>query len=475
MFKYFDKETIELVDRYERAWQKEKKEFFDSEEYLDIIRFYQSISDEGSLREVLEDAVKQHPNSSEILLRQAGFYILAQLENRAMEILRQAEILEPSEWEIYFLKSIIYNRRKQFDESNNMLDLAKENGAEELDLLFGTVEQLLEKEEYDKAYSLIGERIDDLIEADHYFEQLIRCAYATGHVEDLEKTLEIKSAENPFDVEIKKRLVEFFTEAGRISDAADVNSFILAINPNDEEAIWFAGQVKEMSNDILQEVSDNNAGKELSEHEYDVLFNTAEHYEKEGHLEIARGYFLKLLEIPSNREIAFFRLGRIACMNELYSNARLYLDKALFTLKENNKKNDELEGEIYHWLSRMYEGIDDDVKMLEYDLLAIEKDPQNKDFLYVYILDLCDKNQFFTVEEYLDRVVENFGLSGQVLLMFGAVKFFQKQYDEAEKYFHQAFQMDGNTAEDAEYFLEDIKSQYPLEKTLGEFYRLQFN
>jgi tetratricopeptide (TPR) repeat protein len=475
MFKYFDKEIVELVDRYEKSWQTEKKEFFDSEEYLDIIRFYQSISDEGALREVLEDAVKQHSNSSEILLRQAGFYILAQLENKAMEILRQVEILEPSEWEIYFLKSIIYNRRKQFDESDKMLDLAKENGAEELDLLFGRVEQLLEKEEYDKAYSLISERIDDLIEADHYFEQVIRFAYATGHAEDLEKTLEIKSAESPFDVEIKKRLIEFFIEAGKMSDAADVNAFILAINPNDEEAIWFAEQVTAMSTDMLQAVSDNNAGKEISEQEYDVLFNTAEHYEKEGHLEIARDYFLKLLEIPLSREITFFRLGRIACMNELYSNARLYLDKALFTLQENNKKNDELEAEIYHWLSRMYEGIDDDVKMLEYDLLAIEKDPQNKDFLYVYILDLCDKNQFFIAEEYLDRVVENFGLSGQVLLMFGAVKFFQKQYDEAEKYFHQAFQIDGNTAEDAEYFLEDIKSQYPLEKTLGEFYRLQFN
>jgi tetratricopeptide (TPR) repeat protein len=475
MFKYFDKETIELVDRYEKALQEDKKEFFDSEEYLDIIRFYQGISDEAALRGVLEDAVKQYPNSLEILLRQASFYIVAQLENKAMEILRKAEIIEPSEWETYYLKSVIYNRRKQFEESNKMLDLAKENGAEDLDLLIGVAEIFVEKEEYNKAYSLICERIDELLESDHYFEQLIRFAYATEHVEDLEKTLEIKSAEAPFDIKIKKRLVEFFTETGRISDAADINSFILAIDPNDEEAIWFADQITEMSTDMLQAASDNNAGKEISEHEYDVLFNTAEHYEKEGHLEIARDYFLKLLEIPLSREITFFRLGRIACMNELYSNARLYLDKALFTLQENNKKNDELEAEIYHWLSRMYEGIDDDVKMLEYDLLAIEKDPQNKDFLYVYILDLCDKNQFFIAEEYLDRVVENFGLSGQVLLMFGAVKFFQKQYDDAEKYFHQAFQVDGNTAEDAEYFLEDIKSQYPLEKTLGEFYRLQFN
>jgi tetratricopeptide (TPR) repeat protein len=149
------------------------------------------------------------------------------------------------------------------------------------------------------------------------------------------------------------------------------------------------------------------------------------------------------------------------------------LDKALFTIKENGLKDDELESEIYHWFSRVYDGIGNIEKMFKFDLLAIEKSPKNKDNLYAYILDLCDEKQFSAAEKYLIETDMDSEVRGAVFLMLGTVKFFQKKYDEAANLFYQAFVADESTAEDAEFYLDDIKGSTPLEDVLSEFYRMK--
>jgi tetratricopeptide (TPR) repeat protein len=354
-----------------------------------------------------------------------------------------------------------------------MLALAKENGAEEIDILIGKAGQLIEKGERDKAYSIVTDKIDDMLEDDDYFEQVMRVASETGHLADFEAALEKRSADDPFNKKIKKRLVEFYTEAGMLIQASDVNSFILAIDPDDVEAKWFSDQVIRISTDALSTVSGNKKMKEISKSEYYSILYTAEYYEKEGQLDFARDQYLKLLEVPFKKEITFMRLGRIACMNELYSNACIYLEKSLFTISENGVEDGELEAEVYHWLSRVYEGLDDVEQMLKYDLLAIEKDPENKDSLYFYILDLCDCEQFSVAEEYLSEADLSSEMQGAVFLMLGAIKFFQKKYDEAANLFYQAFMTDESTTEDAEFYLDDIKNNMPLEDVLSEFYRMQ--
>jgi hypothetical protein len=440
---------------------------------LDIIHFYESVGDEDALSEVLELAVEQYPNDTDILIRQASFYLFARMDNKAMEIIRYVENLEPSIEEVYFLKAVIHNRRKQFKESDKMLALAKENGADELDVLIGKAEQFIEKDEKNKAYSIIDDRIDEFLKDDDYFEQVLRIASETGRLGDLEITLEKKSADDPFNIDIKKLLVEFYAETGMLTYAADVNSFILAIDPNDAEANWFSKQIVEISTDILAAVSEEKQTMEISENEYYSILYTAEHYEKEEQLAFAREFYLKLLETPFKREVTFLRLGRVACMSELYSNARIYLEKALFTSMENGLKDDELEAEIYHWLSRVYDGLGDTSQMFKYDLLAIEKGPKNKDNLYVYILDLCDEEQFSMAEKYLFESNFDSEVQGAVFLMLGTVKFFQKKFDEAASLFYQAFMTDERTTEDAEFYLDDIKNSMPLEDVLSEFYRIQ--
>jgi tetratricopeptide (TPR) repeat protein len=476
MFKYFEKNTIDLIDRFEQGLREERKEFFDSEEYLDMIRFYESIYDDEALGEVLELAVEQYPNDTDILLRQACFYLFVRMDNKAMEIIRYVEDLEPSLAEIYFLKAVIHNRRKQFKESDEMLALAKENGVEEIDILIGKAGQLIEKEEKeekDRAYSILADRIDDMLKDDDYFEQILRIASETGHLKDFETALEDRSVNDPFNKNIKRRLVEFYTETGMFAQASDVNSFILAIDPDDVEAKWFSNQVVEISTDILSRISENENIGEVSRNEYYSILYAAEYCEKEGQLAFARDYYLKLLEVPFKREVTFMRLGRIACMNDLYSNARIYLEKSLFTIRENGVKDRELEAEVYHWLSRVYEEFNDIERMLEYDLLAIEKDLGNKDNLYFYILDLCDCKQFSVAEKYLDEADLGSEMQGAVFLMLGAIKFFQKKYDEAANLFYQAFVTDESTTEDAEFYLDDIKNNMPLEDVLSEFYRMQ--
>ena len=207
---------------------------------MDIIRFYEGIYDDEALSEVLEFASEQYPNDTDILIRQACFYISVHMDNKAMEIIRYVEDMEPSIEEIYFLKAVIHNRRKQFEESDKMLALAEENGADEFDILIGRSDQLIEKDEKDRAYFIIDERIGEMLNDDDYFEQILRIASETGHLTDLEATLEKKSADDPFNINIKRRLVEFYTEVGMLTSATEVNSFILAINPDDAEAKWFA-------------------------------------------------------------------------------------------------------------------------------------------------------------------------------------------------------------------------------------------
>ena len=177
--------------------------------------------------------------------------------------------------------------------------------------------------------------------------------------------------------------------------------------------------------------------------------------------------------MPFKREVTFLRLGRVACMSELYANACIYLEKALFTIEENGLKDDELKSEIYHWFSRVYDGLGDIEQVFKYDLLAIETNPKSKDNLYVYILDLCDDKRFSVAEKYLIETDRDDEMQGAVLLMLGTIRFFQKRYDTAANLFYRAFVADESTTEDAEFYLDEIKNSTPLEEVLGEFYRMK--
>ena len=109
------------VDRYEEMIRNEDQYFFDSKAFEGIIDYYIEINDPIKALHVADYAINQHPFDITFLLKQAQLYSSTQQFDKALHALAKAELLEPSEGDIFFIRGGVYGSRGQFNEAKEQL------------------------------------------------------------------------------------------------------------------------------------------------------------------------------------------------------------------------------------------------------------------------------------------------------------------------------------------------------------------
>ena len=89
------------VERYEEMIRNQDQYFFDAGAFEYIVDFYIEKNDPVKALQVVDYAVNQHPYATVFLIKQAHLYILTNDHDKAFLALQNAELLEPSEPDIY--------------------------------------------------------------------------------------------------------------------------------------------------------------------------------------------------------------------------------------------------------------------------------------------------------------------------------------------------------------------------------------
>ncbi len=106
-----------LVQKFERMLDKEEAGFFDVNDLEDIIDYYLDKNILKKARDTINYALRIHPVSSTILVRKAFLYILLKKNDKALQILSEAEAIDYTDFEIYIGKGNIYSDAEQHDKA----------------------------------------------------------------------------------------------------------------------------------------------------------------------------------------------------------------------------------------------------------------------------------------------------------------------------------------------------------------------
>ncbi|MEA3479903.1 MAG: hypothetical protein U9R60_17110, partial [Bacteroidota bacterium] len=103
-----------LVRRFEHMMSSDSSCFFDADDFEVIIDYYLDHHKLVKCQEAIDSALEQHPANLSFSIMQAKVYLLSNQSEKALELLKNIEKIEPSNTDILLTKGNIFSQLKQY-------------------------------------------------------------------------------------------------------------------------------------------------------------------------------------------------------------------------------------------------------------------------------------------------------------------------------------------------------------------------
>src|SRR6185436_10439911 len=109
------------VKRFEESVNSNQPVFFDVITFEYIVNHYEAIEQWKKAFQVLDYALEQYPYSSLFMVKKAGLLIYYRKYKLALELLDQAETLDPGDISVQILRSDVYLEKNQHYRAERIL------------------------------------------------------------------------------------------------------------------------------------------------------------------------------------------------------------------------------------------------------------------------------------------------------------------------------------------------------------------
>ena len=292
---FFDDGGENLVKLYERMLKKGEEMFFDNEEFEMIIDHYMAFNSLNKALQVADKAIEQHPYDVNFLNRKAQLFYFMHNFRYGLKILDEAESLEPTNYEVYLLRSLIYEKLNKTD-----LTIQNYQHAEELayrDVEFYMLEAHIRssKEEFSRAIDALQKALKINPVNEQAFSDLIITADLGNERKKAIAFYETMTDEMPYNPRVWYNL----------------GSLYRTFNKH-EKALWaldYAILIKPDFLDAIEKMADYNM--------------EIEQYEE------ALKHFYKYLELNEGNGTLFYKIGFCLVEVNRFDEARKYFQLAL--------------------------------------------------------------------------------------------------------------------------------------------------
>lgn len=332
----YDHPDEEIIKRYEDQQQANRIAYFDVEEFESIVEHYLENMKFSKAFQVVEQAIKQHPNSTALDLLMAKVYLRQGKLQKSQRTLEPIESLMKYDSDYWMLRGELYLKMEKFEESdaafshvlelddedkeqacidiayqflgNNQTSIAikylkagKKLSPDNKELLFELATAYLEQEDYSKSLYYLNKQLD----LDPYQEE----AWFTMGLIYLDKVEEYDKAMEAFD-------------------------YVTVINDKHEMAMFFKGQILFKKGDYLGAIEFYQEYGKFAENEGQAALLIAECYEELNNYEKAIEQYHVALEDEANRFDAWLGMGYSYLEQKNYREAIHYFKKILEENKE---------------------------------------------------------------------------------------------------------------------------------------------
>ena len=110
---FWEDKAINIVFRFEKMLKSNKEEYFDIDDFIDIIDTYLSLNKVDAAEKAVDIAIKFHPLSVDIITLKAEVHIKKNELNKAFKILKFAQTLNEDSIDLILTWGFYYHKCRQ--------------------------------------------------------------------------------------------------------------------------------------------------------------------------------------------------------------------------------------------------------------------------------------------------------------------------------------------------------------------------
>lgn len=366
-------EIVDLVKQFEEAVKLKRPVYFEEENYEQIIEFYQENGEHNKALRVAESAISQHSFSSFFYTKKAEILANQKRFEEALVVLHESERLDPSDVNIFLIRSDIHllegSHQEALDEVEHALSIAVD--AEDRCELFLEMADIYEDQE---KYSEVVQALKDALQENPKSEEALnRFWFCMELMESHEESVRFHEAlieRSPYSHLAWYNLGHALAALGEFEKALEAFSYVAAIDETFDGSYICSGDVLYMMERYPEAMNFYQEAIKIAKPNKELYLKTAECYEKMAEFSKSRAVLRKAISIDPYFDEAFFRIGEAYRLEEKWMKAVHNYERAVKLNKENT--------EYLSALGEAYMSVGDGDKVVEIFERLFQNDTQNK-------------------------------------------------------------------------------------------------
>ncbi len=431
-----NKETKDLVRRYEKMLRKNEQHFFDVFELENIIDFYLEEYKIRNASDAVNFALNIHPHSIELKIKKAQVLFDTGNYRQAHKLLLLLEKIETTNPDILLLlgnTNIIFENiedaHKYFKQA---LKYCEEDIIEVLLAIAITFEQT---HRYKDALKYLQQALDhDNTELTVIYE-MAYCYYKMGDNNNsiifYKKYLEI----DPFSRDAWYNLGIVYNKINSFGPAIEAYDYAIAIDDNFGTAYFNKANTLANAEIYIEAISVYKEYLKVAGETADTYFYIAECYERIDEFDNALEYYFKTLKIDEKHADAMFGIGYIKYLQNKLTESKKYIKKAIFV--------DDTNPESWFYLGL----VNSKMKLIDNSVTAFEKaselDPYDDDIWLSYSELYFQNNKFDEAINIIKKAVK-FDNNAKLNYRLAAYYYIKKNIEMAIDKFETGLSLDFN-------------------------------
>ncbi len=325
------------VDRFEEMVRNQDACFFDVSTFEQIVNFYEQKEQWKKAIHVMDVAIAQHPYSPWFLTKKASLLIYFKKYKQALELIDQAEAMDPSDIGLYILRSDIYLERNQHQHAVDMLEAAIRicDAADREELYLEMADAYEDWDRYDAVFDCLKKVLEINQENEEALSRMWYCVELAGRHEESITLHNTIIDNNPYSYLAWHNLGHAYFDTGLFEKAIEAYEFVTVINESCDLAYRDCGEAYYKLKQYTKAIEQFQKAIEFSKPYEELYYSIGICYEKLREYGKSRSYYRKAISVDPKYCDAFFRIGETFRKEKAWTNAVHFYKKALRLMPDN--------------------------------------------------------------------------------------------------------------------------------------------
>ena len=317
------------VTRFEEMIRNKDHYFFDVDALIKILDFYVEKGFLSRAAEASAYASKLHPDSANLLLKQAHLFALTGNDIKALETLDRVERLNPFDPEMFMVRGNVYNSLGRYEDALNCFKSALPLSEFGEEVLFSMAITYQNMQHYEKAATYFKKALARNPNYELAMEELTACLALNGKLQEGIDVFRGLIDNDPYSHAAWYHLGDTYCRLGSLEEALNAFDYCILIKDDFAPAHLDKAHVLAMLGEYEGAINKYIQTFEYYNPDGITYFNIAECYEKLEKMDDARTYYKKAVKMVPDMSQGWYGIALTLEYEERWYEAIHYVRKAI--------------------------------------------------------------------------------------------------------------------------------------------------